>query len=335
MNGSTSPARKPLVRVAARNLPRDGLWAVVLAGGEGVRLRPLVRLVHGDDRPKQYACLLDGQSLLQHTLGRVRRAIPPERTVVIAQQRHERYLADEFDGAPVPHVLRQPADRGTAPGILFPVHWIAWRDPGAVVVIFPSDHFVLGEEAFIQHVVGAAALARLQRERLILVGARPTTLETQYGWVEPGEPFDWIQDEPVCEAVRFWEKPDEDTARACWSHGGLWNTFVLAGTAETFLEVGRQTLPALSDRLARIEAFAGTPDEAFAVHQAYALAPEGNFSRAVLERCPPRLAVSRLPAGVTWSDWGTPDRVLQSLRAAGLEPPWLARVLGMASATAS
>jgi hypothetical protein len=202
------------------------LWSII--GGSAALL---LGVVHGDDRPKQYACLLGGRSLLQHTLGRMRRAIPPERTVVIAQQRHERYLADEFDGAPVPHVLRQPADRGTAPGVLFPVHWIAWRDPGAVVVILPSDRFVLGEEAFIQHVVGAAALARLQRERLILVGARPTTLETQYGWVEPGEPFDWIQDEPVCEAVRFWEKPDEDTARACWSNGGLWNTFVLAGTA--------------------------------------------------------------------------------------------------------
>ena len=27
-------------------------WAVVLAGGEGVRLRPLVRRVFGDERPK-------------------------------------------------------------------------------------------------------------------------------------------------------------------------------------------------------------------------------------------------------------------------------------------
>jgi len=34
------------------------LWAVVLAGGEGVRLRPLVRRAFGDERPKQFCPLL-------------------------------------------------------------------------------------------------------------------------------------------------------------------------------------------------------------------------------------------------------------------------------------
>jgi hypothetical protein len=32
-------------------------WAVVLAGGKGVRLRGLTRHVYGKERPKQYAAL--------------------------------------------------------------------------------------------------------------------------------------------------------------------------------------------------------------------------------------------------------------------------------------
>src|SRR5215467_11727981 len=39
------------------NLSKKSCWAVVLAGGEGMRLRPLVRQVLGDDRPKQYVRL--------------------------------------------------------------------------------------------------------------------------------------------------------------------------------------------------------------------------------------------------------------------------------------
>ena len=50
---------------------RRGPWAVVLAGGEGVRLRALVSRIYGDDRPKQYAALLDSRTLLRQTLDRV------------------------------------------------------------------------------------------------------------------------------------------------------------------------------------------------------------------------------------------------------------------------
>src|SRR2546427_11887319 len=38
------------------------VWAVVLAGGQGIRLRELTRHVYGDDRPKQYAVLTGGKS---------------------------------------------------------------------------------------------------------------------------------------------------------------------------------------------------------------------------------------------------------------------------------
>ena len=47
-----------------------------------------------------------------------------------------------------------------------------------------------------------------------------------------------------------------------------------------------QALPELSDRLAHIEPFVGTPEEADAVRQAYELIPRANFSKHVLEVCP-------------------------------------------------
>ena len=56
-------------------------WAVVLAGGKGVRLRGLTRHVYGEDRPKQYAALTGGKSLLRQTASAAMvRLLDPPRT---------------------------------------------------------------------------------------------------------------------------------------------------------------------------------------------------------------------------------------------------------------
>src|SRR5262249_49049130 len=103
------PELKPSNRRAARPELASRMWAVVLAGGEGCRLKPLVRRLFGDDRPKQYAPLLGSTSLLRQTLDRVGRLIPAERTIVVSQYDHSRYLDRELCDAAAPPVRLQPA----------------------------------------------------------------------------------------------------------------------------------------------------------------------------------------------------------------------------------
>lgn len=327
---SASPARQDRVSIRhgrALSLERSsgGLWAIVLAGGEGIRLRALTRRVCGDERPKQYAPLLGPRSMLDQTVDRVSLAVPFERTVIVTQQRHADYMAAEFRGGPTPCVLVQPESRGTAAGVLFPAHWIHWQDPDATVAVFPSDHFIPDADAFMAHVRDVAAFVKRHPEWIVLLGARPTEPETEYGWIEPGATLGRIGIEPISRVQRFWEKPSLDIARTALAVGCLWNTFVFVAKTATLVAEGQRAIPELTDRLCAIAPFAGSEREAAAVAQAYALAPTANFSRAILQTSPARLAVSRLP-GLTWSDWGTPGRVLQSLQRAGISPPWLADV---------
>src|SRR5574338_822598 len=96
------------------DVARHQAWAVVLAGGEGVRLRSFVRRAFGDERPKQVCRLLGSRSLLRQALDRVALVVPPERTVVVGVEQHARYLAAELGGRPGPKLLKQPQSRGTA-----------------------------------------------------------------------------------------------------------------------------------------------------------------------------------------------------------------------------
>jgi len=296
---------------------RRHAWAIVLAGGEGRRLRPLVRRLCGDERPKQYVKLLGARTLLRETLDRIELAIPSERTVVVTMSRHAGYLAEEFPGPERPHLLVQPGDRGTAAAVAYAAHWVAWRDPEATVAIFPSDHFVPAAARFMAHVAEVAAWVERRPDRIVLLGAPPTTPEVQYGWIEPGETLGEVTTGPVRAVRQFWEKPTLDRARAYLAAGHLWNTSVIVAKVAALVEAGRRGTPVVSDRIGRLRQFAGTPDEIAAAHQAYLLMPKANFSRAVLESCPDVLAVSQLPR-VVWSDLGSPRRVIDTLRRLGI-----------------
>ncbi len=322
--GATSSVAPPPA-APVREAPggSGALWGVVLAGGQGRRLQPLVRHVHGDMRPKQYARLLGARTLLGATLDRVAGAIPRERTVIVSMRDQLRYLDEEFAGREAPALLLQPRDRGTAAAVLLGALEVYQRDPDATVALFPADHVIKGDARFMSHVRQVAAFVDRKPERIVVVGVQATEPETEYGWIEPGPAIGALPTGAVRGVIRFVEKPPAEQARRCMAAGGLWNTFVLVARAAALVEVGRQFCGALHERLAASVALPVAGWRTAALRRAYAESPAVNFSSAVLERCVSALAVSEL-TGVTWCDWGSPRRVVRSLRSEGASPPWLA-----------
>jgi mannose-1-phosphate guanylyltransferase len=299
-------------------------WAVVLAGGKGMRLRDLTRHVYGEDRPKQYAVLTGGKSLLRQTLDRFGLGVAARRTVVVSMAGQGAYLSAELRHlSPPPSVLEQPKDRGTAAAILLAAHWIRARDSEAIIVITPSDHFIENDAAFMDRIGEVVAAAGRRPEQIVLLGAEPTEPETDYGWIELGPPQPGVGTTSLHRVERFIEKPDVATAQALFEAGALWNTFVFGGRAHALAELGRECLPSLHERLAGLDRFLGTEHERWAIAQAYEFAPRASFSRALLERCPDKLAVMRL-SEVSWCDLGTSRRVLKKLDELGVRPDWLA-----------
>jgi mannose-1-phosphate guanylyltransferase len=298
------------------------VWAVVLAGGEAVRLRSLIRGIFPEERPKQYVPLMGPVSLFRQTIDRVARLVPAARTVVVSQQDQRPHMTQELERGSKPHVLFQPQDRGNGAAVLFGVHWIQQHDPDSIVTVFPSDHFVAEESTFIDHMADVVAFVARNPQRLVLAGVSPTEPDPDHGWIEPGETLGETSSGPIRRLRKFWEQPEVEKAKNCLAAGWLWNTMAFVVRSEVLINAGRDFLPTFLERLSRAADLKGTEHEEWAIRQAYALAPTTDLSRSLLHDCPPFLAVSKLPP-VTWSDLATPARVLKLIGALGLRPPWM------------
>lgn len=299
----------------------------MLAGGSGVRLRPLTRVICGDDRPKQYVTVTGTQSLLQQTLDRAGLRIAPLRTVVVSLEAHASQLAVALSGRHAT-VLLQSADRGTASGVLLPAHWIRQRSPDATVAVFPSDHLITEPARFMEQVAAAAAHVDEHPSRIVLLGAEPTEPEPEYGWIEPGPVLARIGETPIRAVRRFVEKPSPEEARAWLEAGAVWNTFVFVAKASALVAAGRRCVPRVHFVLERLIHAAGRGARRDVLQRISAALPRGNFSKDVLQHVTPMLAVTTL-TGVTWCDWGSPRRVVASLERLGIRPSWLDHVTGL------
>src|SRR5262245_31154240 len=105
-------------------------WAIVLAAGEGKRLRELT-MRGGIDTPKQFCSLRGGRSLLGDALARAARIAPRKRMLVVVAAEHRRFWERELADLPRENVIVQPANRGTAAGVLLPALTVLERDPEA------------------------------------------------------------------------------------------------------------------------------------------------------------------------------------------------------------
>ena len=291
---------------------------IVLAGGDGVRLRPLTRLISGDDRPKQFCPLYGGMTLLEQARRRAQLSIRPEQVLFSLTRAHEDFYVRELSDCPSQRVV-QPWNRGTAAAILSSLLLIARKDQDATVAVLPSDHHYSDENVIADAVENAFELARRRPDSVILVGAKPYGPEVEYGWIQVGSP---LQGRPDSLLVRgFHEKPAPLMARFLFDQGSLWNTFVMAGKVLAFLEMICSAVPGLLKMFQNFPSFQA-PGEEFRLPDAlYASMPSIDFSRQILSTETQRLIVQKL-GPVAWNDLGDCERAVAALSCANVEPEW-------------
>jgi len=285
---------------------------VILAGGDGNRLRSLTRSLAGDERPKQFVAVLGGPTLLDQTRRRASLLVPPERTHLVLTRPHEPYYRSLVADLTPDSLIIQPENRGTAAAVLYAALRVARQSPDAPLVILPSDHWVSDDAAFMREVSSAVAALeeRRIRNRVILLGIAPTRPEEQYGWIEPIDPL--VAGQSIRGVGRFIEKPPVAQARRFQARGYLWNSLVTVARAQALIDLFLAVLPSWTRSFLGLAETFGTWAEDVSIARLYREMPASDFSADVLAAAPERLAV--LPVWrLLWDDLGNPARV-QAIR---------------------
>lgn len=192
---------------------------VILCGGSGTRLWPLSR----ESFPKQFAPLIDGQSLLGLTIRRVKLL---GSAICVTNEEHrffvQELLKDESINSGA-SILLEPAGRNTAAAMASTVFMPDIADSD-LILFLPSDHFVPDVDGFISTIRSGVDAAR--SGYIVTFGVQPSFPSTAYGYIQQGIKLNGIDDDLTFsfDVTRFVEKPPLDIAQEMLLSGGyLWN----------------------------------------------------------------------------------------------------------------
>lgn len=290
-------------------------YAVIIAGGKGTRFWPLSR----PPRPKQLLRIFSGKSLIRETVDRTVPLFGSRKTLVVTVAEHYDAVRREIPVLPERNFIVEPQGNNTAPCIGLAAVELAGRDPEAVMVILPADHWVSHLNSFFRAIRIAIRLAR-EQDALVTIGIRPNYPETGYGYILKGKRFKGPGGVPCYRVKGFKEKPTRQRAAHLVRGGSLWNSGIFVWKASTILEMLRRFSPSVHRGIQKIQEAArgrglGNPPAGLrnTVRREYRKLPNISIDYAVLEKAGSAGRVLTLEANFGWSDvgnWAAVHRML-------------------------
>lgn len=276
-------------------------YPVILAGGRGTRFWPLSR----KRLAKQLLPLNTAQTMIQETMSRLEDVADAGNFWVITNSDLRDNIVKQLRAAPKRQVIAEPAGRNTAPAIGLAAFLLLRRDPDAVLGLFPSDHVIANQKRFVRDLKKAIGLAQAG-ENIVVMGVKPTSPETGYGYIETGAELK----AGVLRVRRFTEKPDAARALEMMAAGNyFWNSGMFIWNASTLAAALCEHLPRTAALLEEIASTYGTRKFETTFARLYPRCENISVDYAIIE---PRSAKGELagniyciPTDFGWNDLGS------------------------------
>ena len=266
-----------------------------MAGGVGSRFWP----VSTTDFPKQFHDMLgSGETLIQKTFSRLSKIIPVKNILILTNEKYNNLVLQQLPQVKQEQVLLEPAMRNTAPCILYASLKIQKKNPNAVMVVAPSDHWIEDEIAFCENLQKCFDFCTSENA-LMTLGIQPTFPNTGFGYIE----YDKTDSKPIKKVSQFREKPDYDTAKSFLDSGNfLWNGGIFIWSVKSITDAFEKFQPQMNALFLQGSESYNTKNEQVFIAENYGLAENISIDYAVLEKAK---NVFVLPATFDWNDLGT------------------------------
>ena len=270
-------------------------YAVIMAGGIGSRFWPISRT----NNPKQFHDVLGvGESMLQLTANRLTDICPPENIYVVTNKDYLDLVTEQLPFLKEGQILCEPIGRNTAPAIAYACYKIANLNPAANIVVMPSDHVVLKEEAF-KNTVLKALEASEHADKLITLGIKPSRPDTGYGYIQ----FIEKDGEELKKVKTFTEKPNLEIAKMFLESGDfVWNAGIFIWNAQTILKAFRTYLSEIAEIFEDGSGYLNSQHEKEFIAKAYSHSRNISIDYGIMEKAD---NVYVLLSDFGWSDLGT------------------------------
>lgn len=277
-------------------------YAVVMAGGAGLRLWPLSR----QSKPKQFISVDGDECMLVQTIRRLFGAVSPDNCFIITNENLLDITHETLEGLiPAYNIITEPMRKNTAACVAYATMAISEKRGRGVFCFVPADGYVKETESYRKAIIQGFETAERTAE-LVVIGIVPAYPATGYGYirVDPGK--------EVSKVYGFTEKPDAQTAKNMVESGEyLWNGGILLGLGDVIVKNVETYLPGHFKPLADAALHQGKEDYGRLLREAYSQLDDISFDYGVLEKSQGIYAVK---GHFDWDDVGSLDALSRTLQ---------------------